>query len=199
MISCSCNRNETWSNWRDKNIVRIILDDFLKHRHWTTARLTTNYTSTAALWSLILRVEAASCARIRFFFFFYRKRKPGEVMEFEVRLGRVTERDVFAGGAGVNEFTVRWTWAPQAALTGTWSRLRGAEAQSGEERHQLWRRGSDCLCSDSSQQNRTARKAHPTPTPAWTGLLPSLHWLLSKASCVRGHPAHADLRDLRWS
>lgn len=37
---------------------------------------------------------------------FQLKRKRGEVTEFEARIGRVTERDVFAGGAEVNEFAV---------------------------------------------------------------------------------------------
>lgn len=94
-----------------------------------------------------------------------------------MRLGRVTERDVFADSAGVNRFTACWTRAPQPALTETrkqvgWSGERAAE----EEKHQMWRAGSD--------------RTPPQPPPSWIGLLPSLPltftwgFLCQRTSCT---------------
>lgn len=189
MILCSCITRVTLQITveKKKNIGRIILDDFPIHRHWTTASSTSNHTSTAALWSLILGVEAADCARRRLFFlfFFYRKRKQGEVMEFEVRQGRVTEWDVFASRAGVNEFTVRWTWAPQAALTGTCKQV--AWSRNRERRRSIRCDVLGPTVCFLTHHNRTAHPPCPEPD---SSLL--FHRLLNKASCVRRHPAHAD-------
>lgn len=160
-------------------------------RHWTAASSTSNYTSTAALWSLILRVEAVGCARMRSLDW---KRKRGEVTEFEARMGRVTERDVFAGGAEVNEFAVCWTRAPQPALTETCK-------QVGWSGNRERRRSIRCDVLDRIVWFLTHhnRAPHPTPPPPELDSTLLFHWLLNKASCVRGHPAHSDWRDLRWS
>lgn len=85
---------------------------------------TSDCTSITALWSLVLdwrRQAVYECL----FFFSNRKRERGEVIEFELRLGRATEWDVFASRARVTGFTLRLTWAAQAALTETCKQVAG--------------------------------------------------------------------------
>lgn len=163
----------------------------LLQRHWKMGKFNSNYTLTVALWSLILKVDAAGCAWMRNL---YRKRKQGEVTEFKVRMGWVTEWDVDAGRVEVIKFTACWTRVPQPTLTETCKQVgRRSNRERGGEAS-----GITCWVGPSAFRVTITEPCPNHPRPELDSSL-LFHWRLNKASCVRGHPAHAGWRNLRWS
>lgn len=126
---------------------------------------TSDCTSITALWSLVLDWRQQAVYECHFFFS-NRKRERGEVMEFELRLGRATEWDVFASRARVTGFTLHLTWAARAALTETCKQVAGRSRERGGE-------ASDVTCWVRLYASPWQERRHPFP-PSWTGLLPAL-------------------------
>lgn len=95
-------------------------------------------------------------------------------MEFEVRLGRVTEWDVFASGVGGGGGSMSSLCAEHELLRQRWqrhaNRLSGAGTRRGEG---AW----DVTCGGPTVCSLTQNRTSPL---SWTGLLPALALTLKK-------------------